>query len=254
VIREFDLYCRKAGWKAAYYRVDEDSISLFGSLKKLKIGQEAIVDVQAFTLEGKSRKSLRNGLSALEKKGFATRLYHAPHSQALMDSLQQVSDEWLEFFDKSESVFSQGVFDRNELMQQDMITVEDGQGNIKAFLNIIPDFSPEECTYDLIRKTADAPGAAMDALIVRLIRYAKEKEQAFLNLGLVPLSGIATPVNTPEQLLKMAAARIKRFGHYQGLREFKEKYATIWENKYLIYENDFDLLQLPVALSRVMKP
>lgn len=254
VIREFDMYCRKAGWKAAYYRVDENSIPLFGPLQKLMIGQEAIVDVQLFNLEGKDKKSLRNGLSGLQKKGFITQLYKPPHEPALLGSLKKVSDEWLQHFDKGELVFSQGLFDAAELQQQDIITVEDPQGEVKAFLNIIPDFSPDECTYDLIRKTADAPGAAMDALIIRLIQYAKDKKQVYLNMGLVPLTGIEQPVNTAEQLLKMAAARIKRFGHYKGLREFKEKYATMWENKYLIYENDFDLLQLPVALNRVMKP
>jgi phosphatidylglycerol lysyltransferase len=146
------------------------------------------------------------------------------------------------------------MFDRNELQAQDIITVKDSEGNIKAFLNIIPDYSPEECTYDLIRRTADAPGAAMDALIIRLIQYAKEKEQSFLNMGLAPLSGIEQPGNTAEHLLKVAASRIKRFGHYRGLREFKAKYATVWENKYLMYENEFDLLQLPSALNRVMRP
>ncbi len=253
-IREFDTHCRKTGWKAAYYRVDENSIALFGALPRLMIGQEAIVDVQLFNLEGKDKKSLRNGLNSLQKKGFTTHLHRPPHEPALLGSLKKVSDEWLEYFDKGEQVFSQGLFDTEELQQQDIITVEDAEGQIKAFLNIIPDFSPEECTYDLIRKTADAPGAAMDALIIQLIHYAKERKQLYLNMGLVPLTGIEQPVNTAEQLLKMAAARIKRFGHYKGMREFKEKYATVWENKYLIYENDFDLLQLPVALNRVMKP
>ncbi|TXJ23454.1 MAG: lysylphosphatidylglycerol synthetase family protein [Chitinophagaceae bacterium] len=253
-IREFDAHCRKIGWKAAYYRVDENSIALFGALPRLMIGQEAIVDVQLFNLEGKDKKSLRNGLNSLQKKGFTTHLHRPPHEPALLGSLKKVSDEWLEYFDKGEQVFSQGLFDTEELQQQDIITVEDAEGQVKAFLNIIPDFSPEECTYDLIRKTADAPGAAMDALIIQLIQYAKERKQLYLNMGLVPLTGIEQPVNTAEQLLKMAAARIKRFGHYKGLREFKEKYATVWENKYLIYENDFDLLQLPVALNRVMKP
>ncbi|PZR24722.1 MAG: ABC transporter permease [Citrobacter freundii] len=254
IIREFDLYCRKMGWKAAYYRVDENSIPFFGPLHKLMIGQEAIVDVQKFSLEGRDKKSLRNGLSSLQKKGFITTVHHAPHDPLFLDHLQKVSDEWLQFFDKDEQVFSQGMFDRNELQTQDIIAVEDGEGNIKAFLNIIPDYSPEECTYDLIRRTADAPGAAMDALIIRLIQYAKEKEQLFLNMGLAPLTGIEQPGNTAEQLLKVAASRIKRFGHYQGLREFKEKYATAWENKYLVYENEFDLLQLPLALNRVMRP
>jgi len=254
IIREFDLYCRKMGWKAAYYRVDENSIPLFGPLHKLMIGQEAIVDVQKFSLEGRDKKSLRNGLSALQKKGFVTTVHEAPHDPLFLDQLQAVSDEWLRYFDKGEQVFSQGMFDRNELQIQTIITVGDSEGRIRAFLNIIPDYSPEECTYDLIRRTADAPGAAMDALIIRLIQYAKEKEQSFLNMGLAPLTGIEQPGNTAEQLLKAATSRIGRFSHYQGLREFKEKYATVWENKYLMYENEFDLLQLPLALNRVMRP
>jgi phosphatidylglycerol lysyltransferase len=38
------------------------------------------------------------------------------------------------------------------------------------------------------------------------------------------------------------------------LRDFKEKYATIWEDKYLVYDTDYDLLQLPAALNKVMQP
>ena len=52
----------------------------------------------------------------------------------------------------------------------------------------------------------------------------------------------------------MLTRKLKRFRHYSGLRNFKQKYATAWHNKYLIYENDFDLLQLPMALNRVMQP
>jgi phosphatidylglycerol lysyltransferase len=52
----------------------------------------------------------------------------------------------------------------------------------------------------------------------------------------------------------MAGEKIRRFRHYKGLKEFKDKYATLWEKKYLVYDNDYDLLQLPLALNKVMKP
>jgi phosphatidylglycerol lysyltransferase len=146
------------------------------------------------------------------------------------------------------------MFDEKELKSQDIITLEDADGNIQAFLNIIPDYADDECTYDLIRKTNDSPAAAMDALIIKLIEYAKEKKKLFLNMGMVPMTGITEPESTAEQIIKLAVAKIKRFRHYRGLREFKGKYATIWENKYLVYDNDFDLLQLPFAINKVMKP
>lgn len=256
VLTEFDRHCRKMGLKPAFYRVDENSMHLFNQLRKYKlmIGQEAILELSRFTLEGKDRKSLRNGLNSLEKKGYEVQLHRAPHTDEFLLELKKVSDEWLNCFQKQELIFSQGMFDRQEIKQQDVISLKDEEGNVKAFLNIIPDYAEDECTYDLIRKTDDAPGAAMDALIIRLIEYAKANNQLFLNLGMVPMTGIQEPVNTAERIMKLAAVKIKRFQHYRGLREFKEKYATIWENKYLVYENEFDLLQLPLALNNVMKP
>ena len=256
VITEFERHCRKMGLKTAFYRVDENSIPWFNELNKnkLKIGQEAILEINNFTLEGKDKKSLRNGLNSLQKNGYSTTVRRAPLPAALLSELKNVSDEWLKNFRKEELIFSQGMYDEKEIQQQDVITVQDAEGNIKAFLNIIPDYSEDECTYDLIRKNGDAPGAAMDALIIKLIEYARERKLTYLNLGMVPMMGITQPDSTAEQLIKLAAARIRRFQQYRGLREFKEKYATFWQNKYLVYENDFDLLQLPNALNKVMQP
>jgi len=255
VLREFDEYCRKVGIKPAFYRVDETSLPLFDQVKKHKllIGQEAVLDAQNFSLEGRSKKSLRNGLNNLEKNGYKVRVHSSPHSKAFISELKKVSNEWLMSFSKREIVFSQGMFEEKELQYHDIITVEDECGNIKAFLNIIPDYTSNECTYDMIRKTHDAPAGAMDALIIKLIDYAKAHKKPFINLGLVPMCGVDKPANTAEQIIKLAA-RTKRFQHYNGLKEFKEKYVTLWENKYLVYDNDFDLLQLPLALNRVMRP
>jgi len=153
-----------------------------------------------------------------------------------------------------EMIFAQGMFDEKLLKAQDIIAIRDADKNMMAFMSIIPDFAPDECTYDLIRKTENAPGGCMDALIIELINYAKSNHYAFVNLGLVPMSGIVQPDNTAERVVKYAYEKIRRFRHYQGLREFKEKYASSWINKYLVYENDFDLLQLPAALNKVMQP
>lgn len=255
VIREFDRQCRRMGLKPAFYRVDENSIPWFSQLKKhrILIGQEAILDVNSFSLDGKEKKSLRNGLNGLLRKGYITNVYSAPHAIEFIDQLKTVSDNWLEDLGIGEHIFSQGMFDPKELMSQDIIVVEDERGNVQAFLNIIPDYADDECTYDLIRKTTEAPGAAVDALIVRLIEYARQKTKQFINLGLVPMTGMDQPDNMAEHIIKIAADRIKRFQRYKGQREFKEKYATWWENKYLVFDNDFDLLQLPTALNNVMK-
>lgn len=256
VLEEFEKACRKMGLRSAFYRVGENSIVWFDELRKKKvvIGQEAILDAVNFTLEGRDKKSLRNGLNAIQKKGFTAAIHLAPLSDQLVNRLEEVSEEWLTTYQKEEQVFSQGAFDSAEIKQQDVITISDGDKKVVAFLNIIPDYTPQGCTYDLIRKTRDAPGGCMDALIVKLVEYARERESQFINLGLVPMTGVGTPQNTAEQLIKFLGGRLKRFRHFQGLRNFKEKYATSWENKYLVYESDYDLIQLPMALNKVMQP
>ncbi|MEO6844041.1 MAG: phosphatidylglycerol lysyltransferase domain-containing protein [Ginsengibacter sp.] len=256
VLAEFYRQCKKMGLKVAFYRVDENSILWFNQLRKQKliIGQEAILDAENFTLQGKDKQSLRNALNSLKKKGFGAHLHRAPLDNTLLSELKDVSDEWLHAYEKDEQVFSQGMFNAKEIANQDVITIANENGEIVAFLNIIPDYSPEECTYDLIRKKRDAPGGCMDALIIQLIEYAKEKQCKYINLGLVPMTGITEPQSPSEQIIKFAGEKLKRFRHFQGLRDFKEKYATIWENKFLVYENDYDLLQLPAALNKVMTP
>ncbi len=256
MLEEFENYCHENGFKAVYYRVDEESFYYFNKFKKKRIviGQEAILDVPLLKSQGKDQQSLRNDLNSLSKKGYTAQLHKAPLRGSLIQALEQVSDEWLKTFGTEEIIFSQGMFDRNELKKHNIITLSDNEGRIVAFLNIIPDYSPEECTYDMIRKTADAPDGAMDALIVRLIEFAKEKGYLFLNLGMVPMAGIEKPENTAEHVVKFTYDKFKPFRSYPGLRDFKEKYANRWLNKYLIYEDDFDLVQLPGVLNKVMQP
>lgn len=256
LVEEFDRYCYSNGLKAIYYRVDENSLVHFSSLRKQKIaiGQEAILELETFSLEGKERKSLRNGLNAIQKKGFTTAVLKAPQSLVILDELKVISDEWLKEFDRKEMVFSQGMFIADELIEQDIIVLKNESGKIVAFLNIIPDYAKDECTYDMIRKSIAAPGGSMDALIIELIRYAKGQKYSYLNLGMVPLAGLEATASPAEKIMKFASTRLGNFKHYHSLRDFKEKYATFWENKYLIFDNDFDLIPLPVALVKVMKP
>ncbi|MEO6932224.1 MAG: phosphatidylglycerol lysyltransferase domain-containing protein, partial [Chitinophagaceae bacterium] len=256
ILEAFNAHCQKLGLKIAFYRVDEDSMYYFELLKmkKLLIGQEAVMSISDFSLEGKDKKSLRNGLNSLSKKGYSTHLFKAPLSTDLMEELKAVSDEWLSSYEKKEVVFSQGLFHRKFIKKNDIIGIRDFDDKLVAFLNIIPDYAPEECTYDLIRKTRDAPGGCMDALIVELAKYGKDHGFQYINLGLVPMAGIVNPESAAERVVKFAYEKIKRFQHYQGLHDFKSKYASQWQNKYLVYQNDFDLVQLPGALSRVMQP
>jgi len=255
ILKEFEVFCLENGVKSAYYKIDAEFLDVFYSLgkKSLPIGQEAIVDLDTFTLEGKEKKSLRNGLNSLEKKGFHPVIYFAPIKDDLLLKLKMVSDDWLNSMKKKEIIFSSGMFDWEELKRQQIITIENEDKKVIAFLNVIPDYAKEEGTYDLIRKNKDAPSGVMDALIVKLIYGFKELGIKKLNMGMASMSGITKPKDVSELVIKFAYERLRQFKHYHGIFEFKDKFKPKWTVKYLIYENHYDLTTLPNALNKVMR-
>jgi phosphatidylglycerol lysyltransferase len=255
-IHQFDKFCFDIGLKSIYYRVSEDDLPIYRSLKKkvMFLGQEGIVDLNLFSLEGGTKKSIRNALSKVKDRGYKTQIHTAPIKDGLLQKIKSVSDEWLDETGRSEIIFSQGMFIWGELKHQTLITVENSEEKIVAFLNIVPDFAPGEGTCDLIRKTIDAPNGVMDFIMVELFNYLKAEGYSYVNIGFAPMSGLNDPHTFKEKSMKFAYEKIRGFSQYKGLREYKEKFATVWVNKYLIYEHDFDLLQIPGTLMKVIKP
>lgn len=255
-IAEFDRYCYQSGLKSIYYRVPEESLEIYHLLRKkdLFLGQEGVVDLNTFKLEGGARKPMRNAINKVVDRGYKATIHEPPVLDGVLQKIKSVSDEWLYETGRSEIIFSQGMFNWNELKDQTIITVENDEEKIIAFLNVIPDYAPGEATYDLIRKTKDAPNGIMDFILVELFKYLKAKGFSSVNLGFAPMSGLDDPHTFPEKSMKFAYEKIRSFSHYKGLREYKQKFDPEWHNKYLIYQHDYDLLQVPAVLSNIIKP
>ncbi|WP_256527695.1 phosphatidylglycerol lysyltransferase domain-containing protein [Dyadobacter diqingensis] len=255
LIKEFDQYCRENDLECAYYRCDETALPVFQSLGKnsIIIGEEAVIDLKTFTLEGGDKKSLRNAVKNIANKGFVTKVYTAPVKDGVLQRLKAVSDEWIETTGYSEMVFSQGIFSKEELRGQTIIALENDEEKIIAFANIIPDYVIGEGTYDLIRKTKDAPGTTLDAMMVEIINYFKAMDFQYLNIGMVPLSGAEAGKDITERAIKFAYQNVKQFGYYKSLREYKDKFSPQWKSKYLIYDDAYALIRIPAALNKVVK-
>jgi phosphatidylglycerol lysyltransferase len=255
-IKDFDLFCYENGLKCIHYRVDEENLDIYHELRKkdLFLGQEGILNISTFSLEGGSRKSLRNAINKVKDQGYKATIHTPPVKDGILQKIKSVSDEWLNEMGRKEIIFSQGMFVWEELKGQTIITVENAEEKIIAFLNILPDYAKDESTYDLIRKTKDAPNGVMDFILIELFNYLKTQNFKYVNLGFAPMSGLDDPHTFPERSMKFAYEKIKSFSQYKGLRDYKEKFNPVWFNKYLIYHHDYDLLKVPSALANVIKP
>ncbi|WEK17454.1 MAG: phosphatidylglycerol lysyltransferase domain-containing protein [Candidatus Pedobacter colombiensis] len=252
MIASFEEFCGQNGFISAYYRVPEKSLHMYTTMgyKHIPIGEEAVLDLTTFTLDGGKMKTTRSAISRLTAEGYCLKVYQEPIKDGLLQKLEKVSDNWLDELNQKEVAFTQGVFDTCILKNQTIITVEDEEEKVYAFLNLIPDYAPGEATYDLIRKVADSPNGVLDMLLAKTFIYLKEEGYKSVNMGLAPLSGMEK-VNITQKTIKYAYENFKMFGQFKGLRRYKEKFYPNWNKKYLIYSHNYHLLQVPSALRRV---
>ena len=252
MVKKFEARCEENGFIAAYYRVPEESLSFYKLLdkKSIPIGEEAVLDLTTFTLDGGKMKTTRSAVNRLTAEGFIFNVYSGPQKEGLLQKLQTVSDNWLRDLDQKEVAFTQGVFDKSILKNQTILTIEDKEEKIYAFLNLIPDYAPGEATYDLIRKETDAPNGVLDMLLAKTFLYLKEEGYLAVNMGLAPLSGI-DGVDLTQKTIRYAYDNLKAFAQFKGLRRYKEKFYPSWKKKYLVYSHHYHLLQVPNALKRI---
>lgn len=252
LITQFKNTCSKNDWYPVFYQVLPDYLSVYHAmgLRSLKIGEEAVVDVQNFSLEGGARKSLRQSVNSMLRKGMSTKLISPPLEDDVLKQLREISEEWLKSRHGREKGFSLGWFDPHYLRQCPVMVVIDAAGKIQAFANLIPEYQCNEGTIDLMRRRGKDSGL-MDLLFVRLIEYFREQGYAAFNLGLCPLAGVG---DQPEagvtgKILNFYYHHFNQLYAFKGLRRFKGKFGPRWEPRYLIYTSSFLLPKIAVAIT-----
>jgi phosphatidylglycerol lysyltransferase len=252
-IAEMLELCADNGWRPAFYQTRPDYLDDYraGGLAVTRIGQEAIVDVQAFSLSGKRYRVERNLVNRLTNEGYSSMMRTAPQSPSLIRELRDVSDAWLAQGGGSEMGFSLGWFDEDYLRGCDIMVIEGPQGEVEAFANILAEPAISEASVDLMRYRPSAPEGVMDFAFIRLIEWAREEGLATFNLGFAALSGLGEAEDpTVERFLRLAYEYGGRFYSFKGLYRFKQKFRPEWVPRYLAYP---DAATLPAVLAAIIR-
>ncbi len=254
-IRAFLQMCWENEWAVGFHQTLPDFLNIYRDLrlKKLKIGDDAVVDVQNYSLEGKSKKEFRYKVRQLETLGVRTVEYAAPVPDEVLDRLKQVSDEWLRIPGRRERGFTLGLFDLAYVRTTPVIAAVDGNGEILAFVNLVSTPDHKEITGDLMRRRTDAPNGIMDYLFIKLFLYAKEQGYERFNLGMAPMAGFQEreEASAEERAIHSFFQQLNFLFSFRGLRHYKAKFATDWEPRYLVYRNILELPRLALALRRL---
>ncbi|EDX77053.1 conserved hypothetical protein [Coleofasciculus chthonoplastes PCC 7420] len=253
-IISFQEFCQRNDWYPAFYQTLPEDLEIYQSLgfKVLTIGQEAIVDLKAFTLQGKAGKNFRTTMNRFARLGYEVNFYQPSIANELLKELRVISDEWLKMMQGSEKQFSLGWFDDNYLRECEIAAVHNSGGEITAFANVVPEYQLNEITIDLMRKRTEVENGTMDFLFISLFQHFKEQGYDSFNLGLSALSGVGEHKKSPrlEKALHYLYEHLNQFYNFQGLHTFKDKFHPHWEPRYLVYPSATALPEVVVALIR----
>jgi phosphatidylglycerol lysyltransferase len=221
-----------AGWPV-FYQVQREHLHFYLDLglTLLKIGEEARVRLDDFSLEGGSRKWLRKMQRKVEAEACSFEIVPAG---PILPELRAISDTWLAEKKAREKGFSLGFFSES-YVQQFPIAVVRRDGRIVAFANVWTSGDRQELSVDLMRHLADAPAGVMDYMFLQLMLWGQQEGYSTFNLGMAPLSGLEN--RALGTLWNRFGSLTYRFGenfyNFQGLRQYKEKFDPTWEPMYI---------------------
>jgi phosphatidylglycerol lysyltransferase len=249
LLEEFHAFARDEDLDVVFYQISGawmEHLHDFG-YTFFKLGEEAIVDLPSFTLDGGAGHGFRKSIRRVEGQGVRFEVLHPPHDRALIDEARTVSDAWLASRGVQEMQFSLGYFAPEYLQRHPLGIVRDSAGRLVGFLNVLgtrhgtPVSPGGEVTYDLLRYEQGVEGLS-EYMLLRLLDWGRGRGFATLNLGMSPLFDVGeyrrAPI--PERLARLMFEHGERIYSYRGLHAFKEKFRPVWQARFMAYQRPWD--------------
>ena len=228
------------GARAVFYQVEAGRLPLYldMGLTAIKLGEEALVPLNGFTLDGPRRASLRQAVRRAEREGLSFEVVAAKETHPHMAALRAVSDRWLQSKATREKGFSLGRFDEAYLSHFAFALVRraaDPQRPIVGFANLWTGNGRDELSIDLMRHDPQATSNVMDYLFAQTMCWGAAQGYRTFNLGMAPLSGLETHPLAPlwHRVGTALFRNGEHFYNFQGLRAYKQKFDPEWQPRYL---------------------
>jgi phosphatidylglycerol lysyltransferase len=255
LVWRFRELCDRKGGRCAFYEVAGENLPLYvdADLYLSKLGEEARVNLPAFSLDGRPRGPLRQSHRRAEREGASFHVVPADQVAALMPQLRRVSDEWLAAKSAAEKGFSLGFFDEAYLRHFPCAIVEK-DGVIVAFANVWETASRHDCSIDLMRYSHAAPKGVMDYLFAEIMLWGKANGYEWFSLGMAPLAGLEAHRLAPawHKLGRLLYRYGENFYNFEGLRHYKDKFLPEWRPRYLATSSGFALPRVLLDITRLI--
>jgi phosphatidylglycerol lysyltransferase len=239
------------GAQAVFYQVSDRHLPLYLDLGMvmLKIGEEARVRLDSFSLAGGKRENQRKNRNRFLKQGFTFRILPPQELEEALPRLRDISDRWLEKKNVKEKGFSVGFYNEDYLRRTSVAVIEKDH-HILAFANFWDLDNRRALAIDLMRYDPDSPPNLMEFLFVEMILWGQLEKYETFSLGMAPLSGLEKHPLAPlwHKIGNVIFEHGEEFYNFEGLYAYKSKFDPEWTPRYLAAPSG---LRLPLVLMSI---
>jgi lysyl-tRNA synthetase class 2 len=253
LVARFVAHARARDWRVAILGASERWLGVYArhGLHALYHGDEAIVDTEAFSLEGRPIRKVRQSVHRLDKAGFTTRVLSPSAIDApLRLELEAVADEWRG--DQPERGFVMALDALFGLDDEDAVFVVgfDPGGAAVGFLHFAISPAGSALSLSSMPRHRDTPNGFNEWLICAAIDWARAHGFERVSLNFAPFAALLAPeadLTTVQEMQRRALLKLK--GHFQldNLLAFNRKFFPRWEPRFVVYERRRDLPRVGIA-------
>jgi lysylphosphatidylglycerol synthetase-like protein (DUF2156 family) len=245
------------GWMVAVLGAGTACLPVYEAtgMHSLYVGDEAVVDVGKFSLEGGRHKSLRQAVNRIANHGYSVS-FHDPTTidSCLADELRGLSG--ISRRGDGERGFSM-TLGRMFHPEDDgllLAVASDKDNKAVAFCQFVPSPSIDGYSLDVMRRDGgEHPNGLFDFLIVSTIRYLRDAGYSGLGLNFATMRAVLAGEAGSGlfvRLRRWLLLRLSRSMQIESLWRFNAKYDPTWVARYVAYASFQDLLSVAVAIVR----
>jgi len=249
----FRRFADDRGWSVAVLGAGEEWLGVYrrSGMHERYIGDEGVVDVRTFSLEGGARKGLRQAVNRIANYGY-TISFHDPArldpalEKAVHDVMVQRRRGEVE---RGFSMTLGRIFDPRD--QGLLLAVAHGpDGRPAAFCQFVPAPGIHGYSLDLMRRDdADHPNGLLDFILVRTIERLKSCGDEHLGLNFAAMRAVLAGEDgggIQRWLLK----RMSDSMQIESLWRFNAKFGPEWLPRYVVWDAAENTLPMALAIAR----
>ena len=264
--RAFRRYVDGHGWALGGLGMGEDWLPIYRSsgMHDIYVGDEGVVRVNRFTLEGGRFKSLRQAVNRIAKYGYRIS-FHDPAClpPELRDSLKEVMTKSRRGdVERGFSMTLGRVFDAADSGL--LLAVVHGpapegaaEGHLGppvAFCQYVPAPGIGGYSLDLMRRdNGEHPNGLIDFAVVETIKELRERGQQGLGLNFATMRAVLAGEAGEGLVQRVQAWALRRMGdsmQIESLWKFNAKFDPDWQPRYAIYDAPENMLAVAIAVAR----